>query len=214
MGHSFETIISGEMLGTLTQRHTLVLYDDIGQKTRLNQFHSVWKQQASFSLKILIGCCTDLDADSGSCSNLNYWLRLQPKMQTPAGVYSGTPAPWSSLTPAQYFSTVWNSCWFLVDPDPTLVSTSGMHQVICKDLMLQKNTTLSSMCVPVVFAHLQCGIDPKLRKGWIVRSLMLSPRQTTNRPRRALTSMFMEVTYKCRLLGLSLLLALADFVHM
>jgi len=41
MGHSFETIISGEMLGTLTQRHTLVLYDDIGQKTRLNQFHSV-----------------------------------------------------------------------------------------------------------------------------------------------------------------------------
>jgi len=100
----------------------------------------------------------------------------------------------------------------MVNPDPTLVSTSGMHQVICRDLMLQKNTTLRSMCDPVVFAHIQCGIDPKPREGWIVRSLMLSPRQT-NRPRRALTSMFMEVTYKCRLLGLSLL-ALADFVHM
>jgi len=42
---------------------------------------------------------------------------------------------------------------------------------------------------------------------------MLTPRQT-NRPKRALTSMCMEVTYKCRLLGLSLLLALVDFAHM
>jgi len=47
----------------------------------------------------------------------------------------------------------------------------------------------------------------------IVTSSMLTQRQT-NRPKSALTSMCMEVTYKCRLLGLSLLLALADFAYM
>jgi len=31
-----ETIISREMLGTPTQCHTFVLYDDAGQKTSLN----------------------------------------------------------------------------------------------------------------------------------------------------------------------------------
>jgi len=45
------------------------------------------------SLKNVIGTCTDLNVDSGSCSGSNqkYWLRLllQPKIQT--------PAPWSSL---------------------------------------------------------------------------------------------------------------------
>jgi len=51
------------------------------------------------------------------------------------------------------------------------------------------------------------------REGWIVTSSMLTPRQTT-RPKSTLTSTFMEVIYKCRLLGLSLLLALADFAHM
>jgi len=40
MGHNFETIISGEMLGTSTQCHTFVIYDDSGQKTRLNYFQS------------------------------------------------------------------------------------------------------------------------------------------------------------------------------
>jgi len=69
------------------------------------------------------------------------------------------------------------------------------------------------MCDPVVFAHLQCGIDPRTSgRMEIVTSPMLTPRQT-NRPKRALTSMCMEVTYKCCLLGLSLL-ALADFAHM
>jgi len=34
--HNFETIISGEMLGTPTQCQTFVIYDDTGQKTRLN----------------------------------------------------------------------------------------------------------------------------------------------------------------------------------
>ena len=44
-------------------------------------------------------------------------------------------------------------------------------------------------------------------------SSMLAPRQT-NRPKRALTSMCVDVTDKCRLLSLSLLLAWADFAHM
>jgi len=34
-GHNFETIISGVMLGTPTQCHTFVIYDDTDQKTRL-----------------------------------------------------------------------------------------------------------------------------------------------------------------------------------
>ena len=35
IGHNFETIISGEMLSTPTQYHNFVMYDDTGQKTRL-----------------------------------------------------------------------------------------------------------------------------------------------------------------------------------
>jgi len=35
LGHNFETIINSEMLGTLTQYHTFVIYDDTGQKTRV-----------------------------------------------------------------------------------------------------------------------------------------------------------------------------------
>jgi len=57
------------------------------------------------------------------------------------------------------------------------------------------------------------GLILEPREGWIVTSSMLTPRQT-NQPIRALTSMCMEVTYKCCLLGLSLLLALTDFAHM
>ena len=57
------------------------------------------------SLKILIGSRTDLNVNSSSCSNSNqkYWLRLLlwPKMQTPAGVDSGTPAPCSFLLQEQ-----------------------------------------------------------------------------------------------------------------
>jgi len=42
--------------------------------------------------RISIGSCTDLNVDSGSGSNLKYWLwlLLQPKMQTPARVHSGS----------------------------------------------------------------------------------------------------------------------------
>jgi len=58
-----------------------------------------------------------------------------------------------------------------------------------------------------------CVRTPSVWEAWIVTSSMLNSR-LTNRPKRALTSMCMEVTYKCRLLGLSLLLALADFAHM
>ena len=102
IGHNFEIIIGGEMLGTPTQCHTIMICDDTGQKTR----------------RKLIPCCLTttsitteimslknfnwlLHIDSGSCSgsNLKYWLqlRLQPKMHTPAAVHSGSPAPWSSL---------------------------------------------------------------------------------------------------------------------
>ena len=56
------------------------------------------------------------------------------------------------------------------------------------------------------------GLILEPQEGWIVTSSM-TPHQT-NRPKRVLTSMCMEVTYKCCLLGLSLLLALADFAHM
>ena len=56
------------------------------------------------------------------------------------------------------------------------------------------------------------GLILEPREVWIVTPSMLTPRQT-NRPKRALTSMCMEVTYNCRLLGLSLL-ALAYFAHM
>jgi len=34
--NNFETVISGEMLGTPTQCHTFVINDGTGQKTRLN----------------------------------------------------------------------------------------------------------------------------------------------------------------------------------
>ena len=34
--HNFETIISGEMLGTPAQCYTFMIYDDTGQKARLN----------------------------------------------------------------------------------------------------------------------------------------------------------------------------------
>jgi len=57
------------------------------------------------------------------------------------------------------------------------------------------------------------GLILEPREGCIATSSMLTPSQM-NRPKRALTSMCMEVTYKCCLLGLSLLLALADFAHM
>ena len=63
---------------------------------------------------------------------------------------------------------------------------------------------------PVVESCFSVGLILEPREVWIVTSSLLTPRQT-NWPKRALTSMCMEVTYKCRLLGLSLLLALADF---
>jgi len=69
------------------------------------------------------------------------------------------------------------------------------------------------VCDPVVFAHLQCGIDPRT-SGRMDCDVIDVTLHQTNRPKSALTSMCMEVTYKCRLLGLSLLLALVDFTHM
>jgi len=66
--------------------------------------------------------------------------------------------------------------------------------------------------VPVVESCFSVGLILQPPEGWIATSSMLTPPQT-NRPKRALTSMCMEVTYMCRLLGLSLLLALADFAY-
>ena len=69
---------------------------------------------------------------------------------------------------------------------------------------------------PVVESCSVWDWSSNLRKdGLWSMSSMLTPHQT-NQPKRALTSICMdiEVTYKCRLLTLSLLLALADFAHM
>jgi len=71
------------------------------------------------------------------------------------------------------------------------------------------------MCDPVVFAHLQCGIDPRAsgRMDCDVVDVNSAPDESAKE-----SSYFhvhgSEVTYKCRLLGLSLLLALAYFAHM
>jgi len=71
----------------------------------------------------------------------------------------------------------------------------------------------TELCATRLCSHtFSVGLILEPHKGLIVTSSMLTQRQT-NRPKKALTSMCMEVTYKCRLLGLSLLLALADFAH-
>ena len=69
-----------------------------------------------------------------------------------------------------------------------------------------------SVCSPVAFAHLQCEIHPRTSGRMDCDVIDANPRQTY-RPKRALTSVCMELTYKCRLLGL-FPLALADFAHM
>jgi len=70
------------------------------------------------------------------------------------------------------------------------------------------------MCDPVVFAHLQCRIDPRTSRR-IDRDVI----DVNSAPDESAKdgSYFhvhgSHVTYKCCLLGLSLLLALADFAH-
>jgi len=115
----------------------------------------------------------------------------------------------------------------------------------CPSQLLKEMSVIGShwsVCDPVVFTHLQCGLEPRNLDGlgscWCrrrarrigQRELLLpcawkslicvaclafsfllalsdfafmSARQT-NRPKRALTSMCMEITYMCRLLGLFL----------
>jgi len=82
--------------------------------------------------------------------------------------------------------------------------------------VLQSKSTLinrlNEACATRLCSHtfsVEFILEP--REGWLVTSSMLTPPQT-NRPKRALTTMCVEVTYKCRLLGLSLL-ALADVAH-
>jgi len=68
------------------------------------------------------------------------------------------------------------------------------------------------VCGRVVFAHLQCGIDPRTsgRMDCDVIDVNSAPDESAKES----SSMCMEVTYECRLLGLSLLLALAVFADM
>ena len=78
----------------------------------------------------------------------------------------------------------------------------------------QWDNTLAEACAIRLCSHtFRVGLIFEPRERWIVTSSMLTPRQT-NRPKTAPTSMWMEVSYKCRLLGLSHLLALASFAHM
>jgi len=59
-----------------------------------------------------------------------------------------------------------------------------------------------SVYVPGVFTHLQCGLEPRNLDG--ARQLLVPSARQMNRPKSSLTSMCMEVTYMCRLLGLFL----------
>ena len=70
-----------------------------------------------------------------------------------------------------------------------------------------------SVCSPVVFAQLQCGIDPRTsgRMDCDVIDVNSTPDELA---KESSYPICMKVTYKCRLLGLSFLLTLADFAHM
>ena len=60
------------------------------------------------------------------------------------------------------------------------------------------------MCDPVVFTHLQCGIDPRTSGRMDCDVIDINSAPDESAKKRTLTSMCMEVTYLCRLLGLSL----------
>jgi len=99
------------MPGTPTQCHTFVIWQRWSENTSLlipfcYITASIFTEILIGPLTILIGSCTDLDVDFGSCSNLKYWLwlLLQPKMQTRE---ESTPAPWSSLLSVQYSKSKW-----------------------------------------------------------------------------------------------------------
>jgi len=77
IGHNFETIISRdcEMLGTPTQCHTLVIYDDTGQKTRLNSIlltpTSITTEIGPLKFGLAPAQTFNVDSGSGSCSGSN-----------------------------------------------------------------------------------------------------------------------------------------------
>jgi len=104
-------------------------------------------------------------------------------------------------------------CWCLPLVKCVQNSKNGAKNKILLKINSTKAAICWSVCGPVVFAHLQCGIDPRTLGRMDCDVIDVIPRQT-NLPKTALTSMCMEVTYNCRLLGLSLLLALAVFAHM
>ena len=77
----------------------------------------------------------------------------------------------------------------------------------------QDNTLAEAYAIRLCSHTFSVGLISEPREGWIVTSSMLTPRQT-NRPKTPPTSMWMEVSYKCHLLGLCHFLALASFAHM
>jgi len=73
-GHNFETIISGETLGTPTQCHTFVIYHDTGQETRL---------------KLISFCLTTTSIITEIMSLKSFdWLLHRPYVDS--GSYSGS----------------------------------------------------------------------------------------------------------------------------
>jgi len=97
----------------------------------------------------------------------------------------------------------------MTNPDVDSYAKTLNHRKIIRKT--QKNNLLKRVR-PGCVRKLQCGIHPRTSGRMDCDVIDVTPRQT-NRPKKAVTSMCMEVTYKRRLLGLSLL-ALADFAHM
>ena len=91
-----------------------------------------------------------------------------------------------------------------------VATTTPANNVSCYSAVAH---IVTEACATRLCSHtFSVGLILEPREVRIVTSSMLTPCQT-NRPKSAFTSMGMKVTYKCRLVGLSLL-ALAVFAHM
>ena len=158
-----------------------------------------------------------------SRANKDFWMNLKPgsgrPFNSPLTTPDGGNFKWSA---ERKFEKSWSFCWFQdVITQPLDLWCWVLRQLPIGQLptigQLPARTTFNwddqagEACATRLCSHtFSVGLILEPWEGWIVTSSMLTPRQT-NRPKRALTSICMEVTYKCRLLGLSLLLALADF---
>ena len=76
----------------------------------MSHFCVIWRHWSENTSQLIPFCLTTTSIISEIRSLKNFywllhrpwcWLRLQPKMQTPAGVHSGNPAPWPSLLQAE-----------------------------------------------------------------------------------------------------------------